>query len=71
MQIETIWIVLAAVLLLVELWAINRLRKAEGKSSNKLVWMVVIVFVPLIGLVLWALAGPKQIAENPHSQQAS
>jgi hypothetical protein len=32
---------------------------------------VVIVFVPLIGLVLWALAGPKQIAENPHSQQAS
>lgn len=36
MQIETIWIVLTAVLLLVELWAINRVRKAEGKSTNKL-----------------------------------
>jgi hypothetical protein len=71
MHIETIWIVLAAVLLLIELWAINRLRKAEGKSSNKLVWMVVIVFVPLIGLVLWALAGPKHMAENPPSQQAN
>jgi ammonia channel protein AmtB len=71
MQIETIWIVLAAVLVLIELWAINRVRKAEGKSSNKLVWIVVIVFVPLIGLVLWALAGPKHIADNPHSQRAN
>lgn len=69
MQIETIWIVLAAVLVLIELWAINRVRKAEGKSSNKLVWMVVIVFVPLIGLIAWALAGPKHITHDPHSPQ--
>jgi hypothetical protein len=62
--------VLATVLVLVELWAINRVRRAEGKSSNKLVWMVVIVFVPLIGLIAWALAGPKHIAQNPHSPQA-
>jgi hypothetical protein len=70
MQIEIIWMVLATVLVLVELWAINRVRRAEGKSSNKLVWMVVIVFVPLIGLIAWALAGPKHIAQNPHSPQA-
>ena len=55
MQIETIWIVLTAVLLLVEIWAINKVRKAEGKSSNKLVWMVVIVFVPLFGLIALSL----------------
>lgn len=70
MQIETIWIVLTAVLLLVELWAINRVRKAEGKSTNKLLWIVVIVFVPLIGVVAWALAGPKHTDHNPHSSQA-
>ena len=70
MQIEIIWMVLATVLVLVELWAINRVRRAEGKSSNKLVWMVVIVFVPLIGLIACALAGPKHIAQNPHSPQA-
>lgn len=70
MQIETIWIALTAALLLVELWAINKVRKAEGKSSNKLVWIVVIVFVPLFGLVAWALAGPKHADHNPHSPQA-
>jgi hypothetical protein len=70
MQIETTWIVLAAVLLLIELWAINRLRKSEGKASTKGVWMVVIVFVPLIGLILWAFAGPKHITHNPVPAQA-
>ncbi|MBV6824649.1 PLD nuclease N-terminal domain-containing protein [Pseudomonas sp. PD9R] len=67
---ETTWIVLAAVLLLIELWAINRVRKSEGKASTKGVWMVVIVFVPLIGLILWALVGPKHIAHSPNSAQA-
>ncbi|VVO69481.1 hypothetical protein PS850_01252 [Pseudomonas fluorescens] len=70
MQIETIWIVLTAILLLIELWAINKVRKAEGKSSNKLLWIVFIVFVPLIGVVAWALAGPKHTQHNPHSPQA-
>ncbi|QAY85683.1 PLD nuclease N-terminal domain-containing protein [Pseudomonas arsenicoxydans] len=70
MQIETIWIVLTAVLLLVELWAINRVRKAQGKSSNKLLWIVVIVFVPLIGVIAWAVAGPKHTEHNPQAPQA-
>ena len=70
MQIETTWIVLAAVLLLIELWAINRVRKSAGKASSNGVWMVVIVFVPLFGLIAWALAGPKHIAQTPHSPQA-
>ena len=68
MQIETTWIVLAAVLLLIELWAINRVRKSAGKASSKGVWMVVIVFVPLLGLALWALAGPKHVAHSPTPQ---
>ncbi|WP_285415840.1 PLDc N-terminal domain-containing protein [Pseudomonas sp. efr-133-TYG-5] len=63
MHIETTWIVLAVVLLLIELWAINRVRKSAGKSSNKGVWIVLIVFVPLIGLIAWALAGPKHVTQ--------
>ncbi|MDI2590789.1 PLD nuclease N-terminal domain-containing protein [Pseudomonas sp. N3-W] len=65
MQIEHIWIALAAILLVIELWAIGRIVKSEGKIDNKCVWIVVIVFVPLIGLVLWALMGPKHDAHRP------
>ena len=54
--------------MLIELWAINRVRKSEGKSSNKGVWIVLIVFVPLFGLIAWALAGPKHIGRGSPSQ---
>ncbi|MEZ1315102.1 PLD nuclease N-terminal domain-containing protein [Pseudomonas fluorescens] len=69
MHIETIWILLAAILVIIEIWAINRVRKAEGKSSNKLLWIVFIVFVPLFGLIAWLVAGPKHTQHNPHSPQ--
>ena len=70
MHIETVWIVLAAVLLLIELSAINRVRKSEGKSSTKGVWIVLIVFVPLFGLIAWALAGPKHITHGATSNSS-
>lgn len=65
MQIEHVWIALAAVLVIIELWAINRVVKSEGKVDNKGVWIVVIVFLPLIGLIAWAFAGPKHSAHRP------
>lgn len=51
MQIEYVWIALAAVLVVIELWAINKVIKSGSKIDNKGVWIVVIVFVPLIGLI--------------------
>ena len=70
MHIETVWIVLAAVLLLIELWAINRVRKSEGKSSTKGVWIVLIVFVPLFNLIAWALTRPKHITHGATSNSS-
>ncbi|MFJ2711163.1 MULTISPECIES: PLDc N-terminal domain-containing protein [unclassified Pseudomonas] len=64
MQIETMWVVLATVLVIIELWAINRVRKSAGKGSTKGVWIVAIVFVPLLGLIAWALAGPKHVTQD-------
>ncbi|KAA0942765.1 PLDc_N domain-containing protein [Pseudomonas sp. ANT_H14] len=59
MQIEYVWIVLAALLVLSELWAINCVLRSGSRSETKLLWVVVIVFAPLLGLILWAVTGPK------------
>eukprot|EP01030_Chromulinospumella_sphaerica_P014073 gene14073-13867_t len=56
MQIEYIWIILATLLVLAELWAINCVLRT--------LWVVVIVFVPLLGMILWAITGPKAIAKE-------
>ncbi|AZF00546.1 hypothetical protein C4J95_3085 [Pseudomonas orientalis] len=60
MQIETIWIVLAVILLLLELWAINIVLRSTGGWETKGLWVVVLVFVPLLGLIAWAMFGPKR-----------
>ena len=60
MQIEYIWIVLAVVLLLLELWAINIVLRSTGGLETKGLWVVVLVFVPLLGLIARAMFGPKR-----------
>ena len=60
MQIEYIWIVLAVVLLLAELWAINVVLRSTGGWETKGLWLVILIFVPLLGLIVWALFGPKR-----------
>ena len=58
MQIEPVWIVLAVVLVIIELWAINRVRKSAGKGSNKGVWIIAIVFLCML---IWASITSKRI----------
>ena len=61
MQIEYVWIILATLLVLVELWTINCVLRSASRAETKMLWVVVIVFVPLLGLILWAITGPKAI----------
>ena len=56
-----IWITLAVVLALVELWAIRSIITSKGRAERKMLWIVLIVFVPLLGLIVWGVAGPKAI----------
>ncbi|OPB04465.1 PLDc N-terminal domain-containing protein [Pseudomonas synxantha] len=68
MQIEYILIILAVILLLLELWAINIVLRSTGGWETKGLWVVVLVFVPLLGLIAWAMFGPKrEMAEHRKS----
>ena len=66
MQLEYIWIVLAVILLLLELWAINVVLRSTSGWETKGLWLVILIFVPLLGLILWALFGPtRETAQHP------
>lgn len=60
MHLEYIWIILAVILLLLELWAINIVLRSTGGWVTKGLWIVVLIFVPLLGLIAWAMFGPKR-----------
>ena len=60
MQIEQIWVVLAIILLLFEFWTISRVLKSAAPASSRLMWIAIIIFVPLFGMLAWLVAGSKK-----------
>nr|WP_314569693.1 PLDc N-terminal domain-containing protein [uncultured Pseudomonas sp.] len=66
MQLEYIWIGLAVILLLAELWAINIVLRSTSGWETKGLWLIILIFVPLLGLIAWAVLGPKREMSEQH-----
>lgn len=48
-----------AVLLGLDAWAIYKTWRSAASARARLLWSALILLLPLLGLVIWALAGPK------------
>jgi cell division protein FtsX len=42
------------------IWALIDLLKSEFTGHNKLIWLLVLIFLPLLGLILYYFIGRKQ-----------
>lgn len=69
---ETLFsIVVPIIILLVDLWAITSVWRSTKALSTKAGWTVLILIFPLVGLVIWGIAGPRGIVEPPTSKEHS
>jgi hypothetical protein len=59
MNIPIFWIVVSAILMVLEFWAALRVIKSDGSRESKCLWILALVFVPVISLIAWVVAGPK------------
>lgn len=48
----------ALIILALDIWAIVKTARGAGSTAIKATWIVVILLLPILGLVLWALLGP-------------
>ncbi|EIK93321.1 hypothetical protein PMM47T1_27419 [Pseudomonas sp. M47T1] len=71
MDLTYVWIVLAVVVLLVDLLAIASIWRTTKSPGTKVGWVVLILALPVIGLAIWGVAGPRGIAEPPTSKEHS
>lgn len=46
-------------LLIANIWAIVRTVQSNASTGKKVLWIVLILLLPIIGLILWWLLGPK------------
>ncbi|MFT6407148.1 MAG: uncharacterized membrane protein YhaH (DUF805 family) [Arenicella sp.] len=50
---------LGVIYLLVAIWAILTVLKSRASAGKKALWILLVLLLPLIGLLIWYLAGPK------------
>jgi succinate dehydrogenase/fumarate reductase cytochrome b subunit len=42
-----------------DIWAILNISQSSASNGKKLVWILVVLLLPLLGLIAWFLAGPR------------
>jgi len=47
------------IILILDVYAIVKTLGSRAGTGSKVLWIVVILVLPVLGLILWALFGPK------------
>lgn len=51
---------LGLIILVLDIYAIIRVVQNGAGALSKAIWIVIILLLPVLGLILWALLGPKK-----------
>ncbi|PKQ09661.1 MAG: hypothetical protein CVT73_01465 [Alphaproteobacteria bacterium HGW-Alphaproteobacteria-12] len=51
--------ILGIIILIVDIYAIIRIVQSGAEPVWKAVWIVIVLLLPVLGLILWFLFGPK------------
>jgi len=50
---------LGLIWLIIIIWAIIQVAQSSASGVVKLLWILLLLFVPLLGLIMWLLLGPR------------
>ncbi len=50
---------LGLIILILDIYAIIKVVQSGASAGIKAIWIVVILLLPVLGLIIWALFGPK------------
>jgi len=50
---------ISLIILALDIWAIINVVKSSAEMPMKIIWILVIIILPVLGLIIWAIAGPR------------
>ena len=50
---------LGLIILIIDVFAIVKVINSGASTGTKVLWIVIILILPILGLIAWYLAGPK------------
>lgn len=51
--------IFAILILVADIWAIINIVQSKASTGAKAVWIALVILLPLLGLGVWFVAGPK------------
>ncbi len=54
--------IIGIIILIADIWAIIQIIQSSATTGMKILWVLIILFLPLIGLIIWFFLGPKKSA---------
>lgn len=51
--------IVGLLILVGDIWAIINIFQSSASNEKKLIWILAVVLLPLLGLILWFLLGPR------------
>ncbi len=45
--------------LIAEIWAIIHVTQSNANTGKKVLWIVLVLVLPVLGFIIWFLAGPR------------
>lgn len=52
--------ILGLLILIADIWAIVHVIGSGASTGSKVLWVVLILILPVIGLIIWLVAGPRR-----------
>jgi hypothetical protein len=50
---------IALIIFVLDIWAIINVVKSSATTGMKVLWVLLIALLPVLGLIIWAIAGPR------------
>lgn len=47
------------IILALDIWAIIKILASSASTGSKVLWILLILFLPVVGLIIWLVAGPR------------
>ena len=50
--------IIGLIILIADIWAIIQVAKSKASTGIKVLWILIILVFPILGLIVWFFAGP-------------
>ena len=51
--------VFGLIILVLDIWALINVFGSSASSMKKLIWVLLILLLPVLGFIIWLIAGPR------------